>query len=149
MRSFGDVHELLAAAGAELGGTPWRHVTQSQVNSFADITDDHQWIHVDEERSATGPFGGTIAHGMLTLSLVPVFVAELVSVQARYGLHYGFEKVRFTSPVRVGSRIRGRVRILRTAAVEGGAKATFGVTVEIEDAERPACVAENVIVWLT
>ena len=149
MRSFQDVHELLAAEGADLGTTSWREVTQPQVDSFAGTTDDHQWIHVDVGRAATGPYGGTIAHGMLTLSLVPVMVGEVVSVTARYGLHYGFEKVRFPAPVPVGSRIRGHVRVLRTSAVEGGTKATFGVTVEVEGSSKPACVAEDTIVWLS
>jgi acyl dehydratase len=149
MRSFQDVHDLLAAEGADLGTTSWREVTQPQVDSFAGTTDDHQWIHVDVDRAATGPYGGTIAHGMLTLSLVPVMVGEVVSVTARYGLHYGFEKVRFPAPVPVGSRIRGHVRVLRTSAVEGGTKATFGVTVEVEGGTKPACVAEDTIVWLS
>jgi acyl dehydratase len=148
MRSFSDVHELLAAEGADLGVTAWREVTQPQVDSFADTTDDHQWIHVDVDRAADGPYGGTIAHGMLTLSLVPVMIGEVVSVSATYGLHYGFEKVRFPAPVPVGSRIRGHVRVLRTAPVEGGTRATFGVTVEVEGGAKPACVAEDTIVWL-
>jgi acyl dehydratase len=149
MRQFDDVAALLAAEGEDLGVTGWRQITQAQVDTFADTTDDHQWIHVDTDRAAEGPYGGTIAHGMLTLSLVPVLVGETVSVEATYGLHYGFEKVRFTAPVPVGSRIRGRVRVLRTAPVEGGTKATFGVTVEVEGSDRPACVAEDTIVWLT
>jgi len=148
MRSFEDVRELLAAAGADLGATAWREITQEQVDGFADTTGDHQWIHVDTERAAAGPYGGTIAHGMLTLSLVPVLIGEVVSVSATYGLHYGFEKVRFTAPVPVGSRIRAHVTVLRTAPVEGGTKATFGVTIEIEGATKPACVAEDTIVWL-
>jgi acyl dehydratase len=148
MRSFEDVRELLAAAGADLGATAWREITQEQVDGFADTTGDHQWIHVDTERAASGPYGGTIAHGMLTLSLVPVLIGETVSVNATYGLHYGFEKVRFTAPVPVGSRIRAHVTVLRTAPVEGGTKATFGVTVEIEGGSKPACVAEDTIVWL-
>jgi acyl dehydratase len=148
MRSFQDVHELLAAEGEDLGATPWREVTQDRVDAFADTTEDHQWIHVDVERAAAGPYGGTIAHGMLTLSLVPVMIGEVVSVTATYGLHYGFEKVRFTAPVPVGSRIRGHVKVLRTAPVEGGTKATFGVTVEVEGREKPACIAEDSIVWL-
>jgi acyl dehydratase len=148
MRSFEDVHELLAAEGADLGATAWREVTQAQVDSFADTTDDHQWIHVDVDRAADGPYGGTIAHGMLTLSLVPVMIGETVSVNATYGLHYGFEKVRFPAPVPVGSRIRGHVSVLRTASVAGGTRATFGVTVEVEGGGKPACVAEDTIVWL-
>jgi acyl dehydratase len=151
MQRFADVHALLAApAGTALGSTAWREVTQAQIDSFADTTGDHQWIHVDPERAADGPYGATIAHGMLTLSLVPVLIGELVAVEAAaHGLNYGFEKVRFTAPVPVGSRLRGTGTLLRTAPVTGGTKATFGLTVEIEGAVKPACVAEQVIVWLT
>src|SRR3954454_9292570 len=99
----------------DLGTTEWQTIDQARINEFAEATGDRQWIHVDVERAAAGPYGATIAHGMLTLSLVPVMIGEVVSVTATYGLHYGFEKVRFTAPVPVGSRIRGRVRVLRTA----------------------------------
>ena len=151
MQRFADVHALLAApAGTALGSTDWRELTQAQIDSFADTTGDHQWIHVDRERAADGPYGVTIAHGMLTLSLVPVLIGELVSVTAAaHGLNYGFDKVRFTAPVLSGSRLRGTGTLLRTAAVSGGTKATFGLTVKIEGQARPACVAEQVIVWLT
>jgi acyl dehydratase len=151
MQRFADVHELLAApAGTALGSTDWREVTQAQIDSFADTTGDHQWIHVDPERAAEGPYGACIAHGMLTLSLVPVLIGELISVEAAaHGLNYGFEKVRFTAPVPAGSRVRGTGTLLRTARMTGGTKATFGLTVEIEGAVKPACVAEQVIVWLT
>jgi acyl dehydratase len=148
MRTITGLAELNASVGQHLGYSDYRAVTQADIDRFAELTGDHQWIHVDTERAAQGPYGGTIAHGMLTLSLVPVMVGELVSVTARYGLHYGFERVRFPAPVPVGSRIRGRVTVLRTAPVEGGTKATFGVTVEAAGGDKPACVAEDTIVWL-
>ena len=101
------IAELEQAAGVDLGHTDWREITQEQVNTFAEATDDHQWIHVDPERAAAGPFGGTVAHGYLTLSLLPAFMSELIRVpDARLGVNYGTEKIRFPSPVRVGSRVR-------------------------------------------
>jgi acyl dehydratase len=143
------VPALLELEGTDLGAGPWRTFDQPMVDTFADLTDDHQWIHVDPERAAEGPFGTTVAHGMLTLAFVPVMVGEVLRVDgASFGLNYGFEKIRFTSPVPVGSRVRGQVRCTRAVAVEGGVRATFAVTVEVEGADRPACVAENVIMWL-
>lgn len=140
---------LLELEGADLGASPWRTLGQADVDAFADLTDDHQWIHVDPARAADGPFGTTVAHGMLTLSYVPVFVGEVLEVEhASFGLNYGFEKIRFTSPVPVGARIRGRVAVTRAVAVEGGVRATFAVTVEVDGQPRPALVAENVIMWL-
>ena len=144
MRSFEDVHELLAAEGADLGATAWREVTQPQVDAFADTTDDHQWIHVDPGRAAAGPYGGTIAHGMLTLSLVPVLVGEVVSGAASYGLHYGFEKVRFPAPVPVGSKVRARVTLKDVEEVAGGLQNTIAVTIEREGGDKPVCIAEPV-----
>ncbi len=144
-----DVRSLLELSGTELGTSPWLTVDQAQINAFADLTDDHQWIHVDVERAADGPFGTTIAHGMLTLSFVPVFVGQVLRVDnASFGLNYGFERIRFTAPVPAGSRIRGQVAVARTAPVENGVRATFAVQVEVEGGERPAVVAEQVIVWL-
>jgi acyl dehydratase len=143
------VRGLLELGDTELGASPWLTVDQAQIDAFADLTDDHQWIHVDVERAAGGPFGTTIAHGMLTLSFVPVFVGQVLRVDnASFGLNYGFEKIRFTAPVPAGSRIRGRVAVARTAPVENGVRATFAVQVEVEGGERPAIVAEQVIVWL-
>ena len=155
MRRFADVTELLATpAGTELGGTPWRAVPQEPVDAFAATTGDDQWIPVDPERAAGGPFGATVAHGMLTLSLVPPMVGDVASVSARYGLNYGFERVRLPAPLRVGSEIRGRVALRATVPVDGGVRATFGVTVDVRDAAgqvgaKPVCVADSVIVWLT
>jgi acyl dehydratase len=155
VRRFADVTALLETpVGTPLGETPWREVPQSQVDAFATTTGDDQWIHVDVERAAGGPFGGTVAHGMLTLSLVPVMVGEVVEVGARYGLNYGFERVRFPAPLRVGSAVRGRVELRAVVPVDGGVRATFGVTVEVRGADgtvgaKPVCVADSVIVWLS
>ena len=149
MRVLPSVPARLELEGTDLGPTPWRPVTQEQVDLFADLTDDHQWIHVDRERAVDGPFGTTVAHGMLTLSYVPVFVGQVLNVEnASFGLNYGFEKIRFTSPVPAGARIRGRVVVSKTVPVDGGIRATFAVTVEVEGQERPAVIAENVIMWL-
>jgi acyl dehydratase len=148
--TFPTVADLLACPpGKSLGHTAWRVVEQPRIDTFADATDDHQWIHVDAARAAEGPYGRTIAHGMLTLSLVPVLIGELAAVPgASMGVNYGFDKVRFTNPVPVGSRIRAEVTVLEVSAVPGGAKATFRAVVEIEGAEKPACIAEQIIVWM-
>ena len=108
MRSFTSLAEFAEAKGEHLGYSPWRDITQPQVNLFADATDDHQWIHVDPERAAESPFGGTIAHGYLTLALLPVFMTEIFSIGGlRMGINFGLNKVRFPSPVKVGARVRG------------------------------------------
>lgn len=150
MTAFGTVADLLACPqGTVLGHSAWRTLGQPRVDGFADATDDRQWIHVDRERAAAGPYGGTIAHGMLTLSLVPVMIGELASVRgATLGVNYGFDKVRFTHPVPVGSRVRAEVTVLEVTPVRGGAKARFRAVVEIEGTEKPACVAEQMIVWM-
>ena len=143
------VTALADLAGTDLGTTAWQVMDQSQIDTFAPLTGDRQWIHVDTERASTGPFGTTIAHGMLTLSFVPLFIEAVVRVDnAGFGLNYGFERIRFTAPVRSGSRIRGAVRCVGTEAVTGGVRARFGVTVELEGSARPALVAEQAIVWL-
>lgn len=149
MHTVDTLPALAELAGADLGTTGWMTISQDQVDTFADVTDDHQWIHVDRERARTGPFGHTVAHGMLTLAFVPVLVGGVVTVNgARFGLNYGFDKVRFTAPVRAGERVRAHVSVLRTVAVPGGVRATFGVTVEGEDTGSTVCYAENVIQWL-
>ena len=132
--------------GTEIGVSDWMEITQDRVNAFADATDDHQWIHVDLERAATSPFGGTIAHGFLTLSLtvaltdqVPLDVGSPVM-----GINYGLEKVRFPAPVPVGSRIRARVGLVSVTDVEGGIQLNRQVTIEVEGTEKPAMVAETV-----
>lgn len=146
MRVFNGVDELRAAKGSEVGVSEWHAVEQDRVNGFADATDDHQWIHVDTDRAKDGPFGTTIAHGFLTLSLMPVLISEVYRVDGvRMGVNYGLNKVRFTSPLPVGSRVRANVELLDVTDIEGGVQITTKVTVETEGSERPALVAE----WLT
>lgn len=138
--------ELLALDGADLGVTDWTTVTQEQVGLFADATGDHQWIHVDVERAiAESPFGGPIAHGYLTLSLVNLFLPQLLDVQgASMGVNVGLDKVRFPSPVPTGSRLRGSGQIVAVEEAKGGVQVTVRVTVEIEGGSKPACVADTV-----
>jgi acyl dehydratase len=132
-------------AGLELGPSTWREVTQERVDGFADATGDHQWIHVDPERAAQGPFGGTIAHGYLTLSMLPQASFELMRIEdASAAINYGLNKVRFPAPVPVGSRIRASFRIADVAEVEGGVQVTTVATVERDGGEKPVCVAETV-----
>ena len=142
---FQSAEELLAAAGREAGPTDWITVEQSRVDAFSDATDDHQWIHVDPARAASGPFGTTIAHGYLTLSLVNFFLPDLVRVAgAKMGVNYGTNKVRFPAAVKVGARIRGRAQVLEATDVPGGVQIVVRVTIEIEGGDRPACVADTI-----
>jgi len=142
---FHSAEELRAAADREAGPTDWITVEQSRVDEFADATDDHQWIHVDPARAASGPFGTTIAHGYLTLSLVNFFLPDLVRVEgAKMGVNYGTNKVRFPAAVKVGARIRGRAQVLEATDVPGGVQIVVRVTIEIEGGERPACVADTI-----
>ncbi len=138
--------ELLELDGADLGVTDWSTVTQEQIGLFADATGDHQWIHVDVERAtAESPFGGPIAHGYLTLSLVNLFLPQLLEVQgASMGVNVGLDKVRFPSPVPSGSRLRGAGTIVAVEEAKGGVQVTVRVTVEIEGSDKPACVADTV-----
>jgi acyl dehydratase len=138
--------EPRALAGTDLGHTDWLEITQDRVDTFADATDDHQWIHVDPERAATGPFGGTIAHGYLTLSLIiPLFNQLLEISGVSMSLNYGLERVRFPSPVRVGAKIRLRGTVDSVEPVAGnGVQMQLTFTVEIEGASKPACVAQAV-----
>ena len=147
MRTFANVQELKAAVGDKFGPTEWRTITQEQVNLFADATDDHQWIHVDVERAKEGPFGGTIAHGYLSLSLLPAFMFELVRVDGiQMGVNYGLNKVRFTSPVPVNSKVRGSYELVEVVDVAGGGvQLVVKATIEIEGSERPAAVAETLV----
>lgn len=137
---------LLELAGTDLGTTEWITVEQQRINEFADATGDHQWIHVDVERAAAeSPFGGPIAHGYLTLSLVNLFLPDLVTVEKfSMGVNVGLERVRFTSPVPAGARIRGRGEVVSVTEEKGGVQAVVRVTVEIEGADRPACVADTI-----
>jgi acyl dehydratase len=132
--------------GRELGPTPWLEVTQERVDAFARSADDTQWIHTDRRRAAAGPFGTTIAHGFLTLALAVRFWDELVRLEdVRLTVNYGLNRVRFPAAVPTGSRIRGRLRVHEVAEIEAGAQATIGVTIELEGATKPACVAELVL----
>jgi acyl dehydratase len=138
-----DFDKLLTMAGADLGATDWMEITQDRVNLFADATDDHQWIHTDPERAKDGPFGAPIAHGFLTLSLIIPFWGELFDVEGvTTKVNYGLDKVRFTSPVKVGSKVRMVGTIAEVAEVKGGAQIKVNATIEIEGQERPAVVAE-------
>ncbi|MHB1523239.1 MAG: MaoC family dehydratase [Candidatus Dormibacteria bacterium] len=133
-----------ALAGRELGPTPWREITQAQVDLFAEATGDHQWIHVDRQRAAGSPLGGTIAHGHLTLSLLPSFLSEMVQVEGMaMKVNYGLNRVRFPSPLPVGGRVRARARVDRVDPIPGGVEVEIAVTVEIEGREKPACVAQS------
>jgi acyl dehydratase len=147
MRVFNGVDDLRSAVGTTVGTSDWMTVDQGQIDGFADATHDHQWIHVDPERAKEGPFGTTIAHGFLTLSLLPVLISQVYRVDGvKMGVNYGLNKVRFTSPVPVGSKVRGRIELTDVADAAGGAvQITNAVTVEIDGSERPALVAE----WLT
>jgi acyl dehydratase len=145
VKTFSGLDELVAAQGCQLGPTDWLEVTQDRVNLFADATGDHQWIHVDPERAASGPFGGTIAHGLLTLSLLPQFMKKLYTVEnITMAVNYGYNKVRFITPVRVGAKIRARAEISKVDKLEGAVQATVTTTVEIDGSEKPAAVAESI-----
>ncbi|HEX5993765.1 MAG TPA: MaoC family dehydratase [Jiangellales bacterium] len=142
---FASLDELRAAVGTEVGPGPWMDVTQERIDKFADATGDHQWIHVDPDRAASGPFGGTIAHGFLSLSLIPALTDGLTTVDGvTMGVNYGLNKVRFPAPVPVGSRVRGRVELLSVDDVPGGLQLTSRVTVERDGGDKPLCVAETV-----
>ncbi len=144
-RVFAHPSELLSAVGETLGPTDWLTIDQPRIDQFADATDDHQWIHVDPEKAAAGPFGACIAHGYLTLSLVNKFLPGLIEVQSTtMGVNYGVEKVRFPNAVRVGQRIRGRGEIVKVEEKPGAVQVNVRVTVEIDGEDRPACVAETI-----
>ena len=143
MRTFQKLSELAALVGQDVAVSDWITVTQQQVNLFADATGDHQWIHVDVERAQQGPFGGPIAHGFLTLSLLPKFFESAMEVrETRMGVNYGLNRVRFPAPVFAGSRVRARIRIDAIEHLDGGVQVTLTATVEREGGEKPVCVAE-------
>lgn len=146
MRVFQDLAEFETAHGAELGPTDWVEVDQQRVNVFADATDDHQWIHVDPVRAADGPFGGTIAHGYLTLALVGRFTTEILDLAFTDSvINYGVNRVRFPSPAPVGSLLRARVRLDALDTTPRGAQLTITTTVEREGDDRPVCIAETLL----
>ncbi|MGH3371117.1 MAG: MaoC family dehydratase [Nocardioidaceae bacterium] len=149
MRVFKTFDELSKAAGEELGTSDWLRIDQDRVDAFAEATGDHQWIHVDSERAKSGPFGGTIAHGYLTLSLVPQFGAQIFSLETPGAkLNYGVNKVRFPNPLKVGSRIRCTATLGEVTDIAAGKQMTIRYVVEIEGEEKPACVAETVVLLL-
>ena len=149
MRVFKTLDEVSAAVGEELGSSEWLTIDQERVNVFADATGDHQWIHVDVDRAKDGPFGGTIAHGYLTLSLVPYLGSQVLSFETPGAkLNYGTNKVRFPNPVLVGKRIRAHVALAEVADLPKGKQATLRYTIEIEGETKPACVAETVVLLL-
>jgi acyl dehydratase len=144
-RVFAQPGALLDAVGERLGESAWFAIDQARIGQFADATLDHQWVHVDPERANSGPFGGCIAHGYLTLSLVNYFLPQIVRIDgARMGVNYGCDRVRFPAPVRVGARVRGVGELLRAEAIEGGVQAWIRVTVEIEGEAKPGCVADTI-----
>ena len=146
MRIFNGISELSQAAGEDLGVTAWLPIDQHRVNTFADATDDRQWIHVDPESAAAGPYGGTIAHGLLTLSLLPVFHHQLFSVQGvKMAVNYGLGKVRFPAPVLVGSKLRASSRIAHVEVLPGAVQVRLETVIEIEHSSKPACVAEAIL----
>jgi acyl dehydratase len=149
MRVFTSLEEITDAIGEELGTSDWITIDQDRVNRFADATDDHQWIHVDLEQAQAGPFGGTIAHGYLTLSLLPWFANQIFALDTPGPkLNYGLNKVRFPAPVPVGKRIRATATISGITDLPAGTQLTLGWVIEIEDQPKPACVAESVVLLL-
>ena len=145
MKIFQTLADLTALVGTEVTVSDWLTITQEQVNLFAQATGDHQWIHVDVEKAKAGPFGAPIAHGFLTLSLIPKFFeSSLTVVETRMGVNYGLNKVRFTAPVPVGSRLRARLKLLKSEPIDNhGAQMTWEVSVEREGSTKPVCIAES------
>lgn len=144
MRHFAKLQDMQAQVGQEIGVSEWISVDQKRIDQFAEATGDHQWIHVDPVKAAQGPFGTTIAHGFLTLSLMPELFATAFAIDdVRMGVNYGLNKVRFTAPVPSGSRVRGHFVLHGFHPIEGGAQLTVEVKVELEGSSKPACVAES------
>ena len=136
---------LMGSEGTQLGSTDWLRIDQDRVNGFADVTGDHQWIHVDVERARDGPFGGTIAHGYMTMSLVNFFLPQLIEVRGiAHAVNVGADRLRFLSPVKVGSRIRGAGEIVKVEEIKGAIQSVVRVTIEIEGSEKPACVVDTI-----
>ena len=145
MRTFENIADLQPLVGQEIAVSDWITVDQDRIDKFADATGDHQWIHVDPVRAKAGPFGATVAHGFLTLSLLPELSAKAFAItNTRMGVNYGLNRVRFPAPVPCGSRLRGRFKLLAYEPIEGGAQITTEVTMEREGSDKPVCVAESV-----
>jgi acyl dehydratase len=149
MRRFANLAEFVAAKGESLGFSEWHKITQEQVNAFADATGDHQWIHVDIERAASGPFGGTIAHGYLTVSLLPVMSMEIFRVEnLTMGINYGLDRVRFPSPVLTGSSIRAEATLTDIKETPLGSLAHVRMRIEVEGQQKAACVADTLSLFV-
>ncbi|MCZ8291932.1 MAG: MaoC family dehydratase [Hylemonella sp.] len=146
MKTFQSLKEFPALVGQEVAVSDWLTITQEQINQFAQATGDHQWIHVDVDRARAGPFGGPIAHGFLTLSLLPKFFESTMEiVESSMGVNYGLNRVRFMAPVPVGSRVRARMKLLACEPIDNhGVQMTWEVTIEREGAAKPVCVAESI-----
>lgn len=144
MRTFSSIDELEAAVDADLGHSEWLVIDQQRVDRFADATNDHQWIHVDPDRAADGPFGGTIAHGYLSASLIPHLVGQIYRIDARMAVNYGLNKVRFPAPVRVGARVRATSVIRSVKQVGEAAEVVTITSIAVEDAAKPSVVAEHI-----
>ncbi|HEY5018984.1 MAG TPA: MaoC family dehydratase [Streptosporangiaceae bacterium] len=150
MRTFTSLADFAAAAGEHLGDSDWHEVTQAQVSAFADATGDHQWIHVDPQRAASGPFGKTIAHGYLTLAMLPVLVSEIYRIEnLTMAVNYGLDRLRFPSPVPTGSRIRAGATLREVKETSLGLLAYSRVTVQVEGHEKAACVADTVTLFVS
>jgi acyl dehydratase len=146
MKTYAHLNDLQADVGREIAVSEWVTIDQQRIDRFAEATGDHQWIHVDPERAALGPFGATVAHGFLTLSLLPLLTSEAFRIEGtKMGINYGLNRVRFPNPVRVNSRLRGRFKLLSFEPIEGnGVQMVVEVTMEIEGQAKPACVAESI-----
>jgi acyl dehydratase len=150
MQVISGIDELKDFAGREVGVGPWMRIDQERVNRFAEVTGDYQWIHVDPERAADSPFGGTIVHGYLTLSMLPAMIADMVRFDGmRTSINQGLTRLRFMAPVPVGSRIRLRLAIQDVRKVPVGARVTLNAVIELEGSTKPACIAEPVVLFLT
>jgi len=144
-KAYASPRDLIGQEGTQLGATDWLLIDQTRVNGFAEVTGDHQWIHVDVERAKDGPFGGTIAHGYLTMSLVNLFLPDLIEVRGfSHAVNVGADRLRFLSPVKVGSRIRGTGEIVSAEEIKGAIQSVVRVTVEIEGSDKPACVVDTI-----
>ena len=147
MKIFHTLQELALCVGQTVAVSPWTEITQTQVNQFAEATGDHQWIHIDVEKAKAGPFGGPIAHGFLTLSLIPMLSESAIKIEdVRMGVNYGLNKVRFMAPVPVGSRLRAHLHLHSATPIEGnGLQLQWSVTVEREGSDKPVCAAESLV----
>ena len=143
--TFENAGDLMGKEGLQIGPSDWMEISQERINMFAEATGDHQWIHVDEEKAKMSPFGSTIAHGYLTLSLAAKLMPEIIEVKGlKMGINYGTEKTRFITPVKSGSKVRGRGEFVEIKEVPGGYQSTMRVTIEIEGEDKPACVVDTI-----